>query len=657
MGTRTDLQSKGWIFSLPGYRQVLPLYWVILSALILAADYFTGPFVRFPILYVIPVSLASWYSGRQWGFALAIIMPIVRLYFTLLWRIPWSMAGEVASTVTAEVVLLFAALVLDRLGAQVIELEEARDEQATSRDNLERRVEERTSEIRRVNEELQTDILKRQEVENALRKSEERYRTVADFTYDWEFWIGNDRRFEYVSPSCERISGYSADEFLKDPILLEMIVYPDDRPVFVYEEEFDTDKAFDYDFRITSKAGDVRWIHHTCRLVRGADGTRLGRRASNRDVTERRKVEEALRESETKYSALVEQAMDGIMIIQEEKTKFANEALAKTFGYSTEELVNAEIAELVAPAYRDSFVEQYRKRIAGETAAGLYETKGMRKDGTLIDLEISAGQIEYEGRPAVMSFVRDITQRKKMEDEFLRMNKLESIGILAGGIAHDFNNILTAILGNISFAQMLTRPGEKVYKLLSEAEKASLRAKDLTTKLITFARGGAPIRKALQIPELIKDSVRATPAHPKVIYQFNFAGDILPVEVDEGQMRHVLKNIIINANEAMPEGGRIEISAENVIIETEADRGDLPLSERAYVKISIRDEGVGIPPERISSIFDPYVSTKQEGRGLGLATAYSVIKKHKGHIGVESTVGVGTVFSIYLPASTRKSDE
>jgi PAS domain S-box-containing protein len=251
---------------------------------------------------------------------------------------------------------------------------------------------------------------------------------------------------------------------------------------------------------------------------------------------------------------------------------------------------------------------------------------------------------------AVIVF-QDMSVRKKMEEDILKAQKLESLGVLAGGIAHDFNNLLTAILGNVSLAKMLASPQDKIYERLTSAEKASLRARDLTQQLLTFSKGGAPVKKATSLSELIKDSVSFALSGSHVTCEFSFPDDLWVVEVDEGQISQVIQNLIINAEQAMPEGGRIRVSCKNLTVSEEEG---LPLKEGTYVRISVQDQGGGIPPKYLQRIFDPYFTTKEKGRGLGLATVYSIIRNHNGYITLDSETGVGTTFRIYLPASQGK---
>jgi len=257
----------------------------------------------------------------------------------------------------------------------------------------------------------------------------------------------------------------------------------------------------------------------------------------------------------------------------------------------------------------------------------------------------SNGEVEQ-----LLAVSRDITEQKQMEEELLRVQKLESVGILAGGIAHDFNNILTTILGNVSLAKNQVTPDDEIFELLNEAETASTRAQTLTRQLLTFAKGGAPVKETSSIKDVIKESSLFVLRGSKAGCEFSLREDLWPAEVDVGQIGQVINNIVINANQAMPEGGIIRVAAENVIID---DGQGLPLKPGRYIRISITDHGAGIAEKHLSNIFDPYFTTKQEGSGLGLATTYSIIRKHDGQITVESKLGEGTTFHIYLPASDK----
>jgi PAS domain S-box-containing protein len=248
----------------------------------------------------------------------------------------------------------------------------------------------------------------------------------------------------------------------------------------------------------------------------------------------------------------------------------------------------------------------------------------------------------------VIEIGRDVTEIRKMEAEILRSQKLESVGLLAGGIAHDFNNLLTAVLGNISLAKAMLPPQDKSQPRLLEAEKATLRARDLTQQLLTFAKGGAPVKKSASIAELIRETAGFALSGSKVRCEFDIGPDLRPVEIDGGQISQVLHNLIINADQSMPLGGTLKISCDEVTLA----EGEVPaLKAGGYLRITVSDNGVGIPEEHLPRVFDPFFTTKEKGRGLGLASAYSIIRNHEGNLSVSSAPGAGTTFTIHLPAS------
>jgi signal transduction histidine kinase/CheY-like chemotaxis protein len=241
----------------------------------------------------------------------------------------------------------------------------------------------------------------------------------------------------------------------------------------------------------------------------------------------------------------------------------------------------------------------------------------------------------------------EITQREQIEEELLRARKLESLGVLAGGIAHDFNNFLTVVQGNIEMAKLRLGPDEPVQAILDQTANACKRATFLSSQLLTFAKGGAPVRRLVSVAELVMDAVHLARAGAQTSIDVNIAPDLRFAEVDPGQIGQVLHNILLNARQAMPEGGIIEVHASNVVTGG-------ALGADARVRISIRDYGCGIPADVLPRIFDPYFTTKPSGSGLGLATAYAIIAKHSGNLSVESKIGNGTTFTIDLPASPEK---
>lgn len=393
----------------------------------------------------------------------------------------------------------------------------------------------------------------------------------------------------------------------------------------------------------------------------------------------RSQIEKKLFQSEEIYHTLIDNIQDGLFLIQDGKLKFVNEAFSRIPGYTVDEVLGMDFEDFVAPEDKDMVVDRYVRMMKGEKVLSNYEFHGIRKNETKrTTIYLVCSPITYQGKPAVLGTVKDITKRKQLEEQMQLINeeleeriierttelkqtykqlyhaqKMESVGILAGGIAHDFNNLLTVILGNILLAKKDVDPEDRVFNVLLEAEDASLRAKDLTQELLTFSKGGEPIKRTISISKLIKDTVNFTIRGTNVTCKFEIPDNLYNIDGDDVQITQVISNIIINADQAMLKGGTIRVRCENVTISSENENITLPENTN-FIRISIEDHGTGISKEQISLIFDPFFTTKEKGSGLGLATAYSIIKKHGGQITVESEVGAGSTFYIYLPAAQKK---
>jgi PAS domain S-box-containing protein len=385
-----------------------------------------------------------------------------------------------------------------------------------------------------------------------------------------------------------------------------------------------------------------------------------------RDITERKLAEEEL-------GKIFDLSIDMICVcdINNGYFKKINPAFGKTLGYSEEEILGRPFLDFIHPDDKNSTVRATEEMLDKGVDASGFENRYRCKNGSYKWLMWTAKLNQEQG--ITYAVARDITEKKLVEDELkllnetleqrvakrtaelakaneelVKMQKLESVGVLAGGIAHDFNNNLQSILSCVTLAKTYANPEDEVYEKLTDAERITLQAKGLSQQLLTFSRGGDPIRKTIFISELIKESVNLALSGSNVKCEFNIPNNLWPVEADKGQLNQVISNFIINANQAMPEGGIVKVKTENINV----DKNDLLLlKEGKYVRITIEDQGTGISHEHLQKIFDPYFTTKEKGNGLGLATCYSIIKKHDGYIDVESEVGIGTVFHIYLPAS------
>ncbi len=364
------------------------------------------------------------------------------------------------------------------------------------------------------------------------------------------------------------------------------------------------------------------------------------------------KATEALRESEERFRTLVENQGEGIAIVDtNENITFANPAAYDILGADSSGLIGRNLSEFTVPDQFDKVLKQTASQFDGTKNS--YEIEITRPDGEKRCLLITSTPLfENDGTlKNVLGVFRDITEKRRMEEELAKNEKLESIGLLAGGIAHDFNNFLTAILGNISMVIQEADKSDEIPSKLESAEDAALQAQMLTRQLLTFSKGGIPALETDCIEDITRETIRFALSGSNVRCEYFFPSDLRMAKFDRGQIGQVIQNLIINADQAMPDGGVIKLTAENVRIRQNQMP---PLESGNYVKISIKDNGPGIAEENQSKIFDPFFTTKQHGSGLGLATAHSIVRKHNGNLEVKSRPGEGAEFIIYLPSTTER---
>lgn len=373
-----------------------------------------------------------------------------------------------------------------------------------------------------------------------------------------------------------------------------------------------------------------------------------------RNVTERRQAENALAEEKERLAVTLRSIGDGVIVTDTSgRITLLNKVGEELTGWRCEEAIGkplTDVFSIIDEKTRKKCENPVEKVIDTGMIIGLANhTALIRKDGTEIIIADSGAPImDKESKIiGVVLVFRDITAQYRMEQEMQKMEKLESLGILAGGLAHDFNNLLTSIMGNVSLAKMQIGIDHKSFESLTDAEKAAKRATDLTHQLLTFAKGGAPIKKIVSIAEIVKEAVGFALSGSSVNCVYSVPANLWVTEVDKGQMTQVFNNLIINSVQAMPNGGAVKIGFENISI-NEEEVPSLPAGD--YVKITFGDKGVGIPEEQLDKIFDPYFTTKATGSGLGLSSVFSVLKRHEGHISVQSKTGAGTTFTLYIPA-------
>ncbi len=405
-----------------------------------------------------------------------------------------------------------------------------------------------------------------------------------------------------------------------------------------------------------------QWFECRDQAIRWTDG-RMVRMEIATDISARKRAEAALLEEKERLSVTLRSIGDGVITTDiQGRILFLNKVAEELTGWPSGEArgrPSAEVFNIINEKTGRKCASPVQRVIQLGRIVGLANhTALIARDGSVRSIADSGAPIRDRDSEiiGVVLVFRDITNEKKMEEELLKVRKLESVGVLAGGIAHDFNNILSGILGNIELAgYRVAREDSETLSLLREAEKATKRATKLTGQLLTFSKGGDPIREVADLPELITESADFVLRGSRIVCSYDFPEQLWRAEVDGGQISQVIQNIILNAKHAMPEGGTIAISCTNV--HDAAMEALLSVDNGNYVRISLQDTGIGIPREILNKIFDPYFTTKQEGSGLGLAICHSIINKHDGHLLVDSVPGKGTTFTIYLPAVPEADDK
>ncbi len=505
-------------------------------------------------------------------------------------------------------------------------------------------------------ESLEIEIAQRTQSDAELRESREFLSSITAAAMDGIVMIDHEGIIRYWNPAAATIFGYTGEEVVG-------------RGPFTFLVAPEKADALLTDYRSWQATGANRLLGH--RIVgRGrrkngetfpmeiamtsvTHGDAFWACALLTDISERAEKEERL----SLFATAVEGAAEGIFIVDlEGRVVYCNTAAAEQSGCTPDEVIGQNVRQMHRnPAVLESVIFPALQR-AGRWAG---EVPGSGRNGEPILLWLTASLVrDAGGRPiAMVGLSRDLADQKRLEEEHVRAQKLESVGVLAGGLAHDFNNLLTIILGNLDLARLFAGVNPDVTEALDHATEAAMRAGDLTRQLITFSKGGQPVKRVGTMAKMLRETVLFAASGSNLACELAIAENLPLVDFDEGQMRQVIHNFVQNAREAMPEGGTLKIHACAVPL-APGEIASLPAGN--YLRLEFTDHGTGIAREHLNCIFDPYFSTKEmgtiKGRGLGLAVSYSIVHNHGGAITAASLIGEGTTITVYLPEATRAPD-
>jgi len=518
------------------------------------------------------------------------------------------------------------------------------------------------------------DITRRKQIQDDLVSTSRRLGDIIDFLPDATFVIDADSRVIAWNRAIERMTGVKARHILgkgnyeyslpfygkRRPILIDLVLNPIEEMESQYSAMVREERILSGEAYVPALPGGSTYLFGTASALRDPKGNIVGAIESIRDITERKLAETALRESEEKYRLLAANAKDAIFIEQNGFIKFPNPKTLEMTACSVEELRSIPFTQFIHPEDRDRVSRNYLMKLKDNEISEGYSFRLISRDGKDFWVDLNAVLINWEGKPATLNFVRDLTKTKVLESQLIQAQKMEAIGTLAGGIAHDFNNILAAIIGYAEIAKGRTEQKD-LHKFLDNILSACERAKNLVRQILTFSRKAEKDVKAMNMGLLVKEGLkllRATLPSNIEIHSNNVmkTGTVL---ADPTQIHQVLMNLCTNAAHAMRErGGTLRVDLENVEIKSENAYRFPDLEPGLFVKLTVSDTGIGMSPDIMSRIFDPFFTTKGlgEGTGLGLSVVYGIVRECGGTVSINSAPGIGSVFTVYIPA-VEKSGE
>jgi len=506
------------------------------------------------------------------------------------------------------------------------------------------------------------DVTARKATEEQLKATEDRYGHLFYSAADIIFEADAEGYFRFVNPQTLKVFGFGADEVVGRRFT--EFIRADYRPQILqhYYRQTSAGQPNSYvEFPAITKSGTEVWLGQNAWIITDASGTIVGMQAVARDITERRRSEEALRSAEAKYRALVEQSLMGVYIMQNDRLVYVNPKAADLLGYTQQELIDSEAPFAFVHEQDRALVADQLSRLDPERSPSVQlAVRGVRKDGEVIQVEAFCSVAEFGNQRAILTTVHDISDRVKLEDQLRQAQKMEAVGRLAGGIAHDFNNLLTAIRGNAELMSHRVKKDPAMAAEVDEILHAADRAASLTRQLLAFSRKQVLQPIALDINEIISGVARMARRliGTDVQLRLELGQTLSQILADPAQVEQVLLNLIVNARDAMPSGGTIVVQTANAKLDASAPEiAQFGIAPGAFVLLTVSDDGIGMDHATQARIFEPFFTTKETGRGtgLGLSTVYGIIRQTGGAITVESERGKGAIFRVYLPAVVGES--
>ena len=487
---------------------------------------------------------------------------------------------------------------------------------------------------------------------DALRKSEKRYRDLVHLAPIGVFQSTPDDRFLAVNDAFATMLGYDSPAEVLQIRPSATYADPSDRAAVI--QKIESGRVSGLEMHLKRRDGTPVWVRADGRAVRDASGAAERYELFVIDIGEQRRTAEALGASEARYRALMEHAHDAIFVNNEYGiVQEVNRAAEALVGATREELVGQSFLETLPVEDREHVLANFRKTLEHGRTLELLQIRIQRRDGTTIPAEVSASVVEFGGKPFVVGLLRDVSERNAMAEQLRVAQKMDAIGQLAGGVAHDFNNLLTAILGYSQLLAPELRGNPEHFAAIDEIRKAGERAAGLTRQLLAFSRKQVLEPKVLDLNEVVHriQEMLTRLIGEDIQVVMNLDPALGSVRADAGQIEQVIMNLAVNARDAMRKGGEISIETANVDLAESYTQTHVPVSPGPYVMLAVSDNGVGMDAATRERIFEPFYTTKEKGQGtgLGLSTVYGIVKQSTGYIWVYSEPGRGTSFKVYLP--------